>query len=88
VLAALRLLPARQREAVALRHCLGLTEHETALTMEISRGTVKSTSSRGIASLAKLLKEDSRHLLCQPHAAICLTDCSASAAAAPCWAGS
>jgi RNA polymerase sigma-70 factor (sigma-E family) len=59
VLAALRRLPARQREAVVLRHCLGLTEHETALTMKISRGTVKSASSRGIAALARILKEES-----------------------------
>jgi len=58
VLAALRRLPARQREAVVLRHCLGLTEYETALTMKVSPGTVKSASSRGIASLAKILKED------------------------------
>ena len=59
VLTALRRLPARQREAVVLRHCLGLTEHETALTMKISRGTVKSASSRGIAALARILKEES-----------------------------
>jgi RNA polymerase sigma-70 factor (sigma-E family) len=59
VLAALRRLPARQREAVVLRHCLGLSEDEAAQAMKISRGTVKSASSRGIASLAKILKEDS-----------------------------
>jgi RNA polymerase sigma-70 factor (sigma-E family) len=59
VLAALRRLPARQREAVVLRHCLGLSEQETALTMKISRGTVKSASSRGIATLARILKEES-----------------------------
>jgi RNA polymerase sigma-70 factor (sigma-E family) len=57
VLAALRRLPARQREAVVLRHCLGLSEDETAEAMKISRGTVKSASSRGIASLARMLKE-------------------------------
>jgi RNA polymerase sigma-70 factor (sigma-E family) len=59
VLAALRRLPARQREAVVLRHCLGLSEDETAQSMNISRGTVKSASSRGIASLARMLKEES-----------------------------
>ena len=59
VLAALRRLPARQREAVVLRHCLGLTEGETAQAMKISRGTVKSASSRGLASLARMLKEES-----------------------------
>jgi RNA polymerase sigma-70 factor (sigma-E family) len=59
VLAALRRLPTRQREAVVLRHCLGLPEDEVAQAMKISRGTVKSASSRGIASLAKILKGDS-----------------------------
>jgi RNA polymerase sigma-70 factor (sigma-E family) len=57
VLTALRRLPARQREAVVLRHCLGLPEDEVAEAMNISRGTVKSASSRGIASLARMLKE-------------------------------
>ena len=59
VLAALRRLPTRQREAVVLRHCLGLSEDETAQAMKISRGTVKSASSRGIATLARILKEES-----------------------------
>jgi RNA polymerase sigma-70 factor (sigma-E family) len=59
VLAALRRLPARQRAAVVLRHCLGLSEDETAQAMKISRGTVKSASSRGIATLARILKEES-----------------------------
>ena len=59
MLAALRRLPARQREAVVLRHCLGLQEDEVAEAMNISRGTVKSASSRGIASLARMLKEAS-----------------------------
>jgi RNA polymerase sigma-70 factor (sigma-E family) len=58
VLAALRRLPARQREAVVLRHCLGHSEEETAQAMKISRGTVKSASSRGLAALARMLKED------------------------------
>ncbi len=42
-----------------LRHCLGLPEDEVAQAMNISRGTVKSASSRGIASLARMLKEES-----------------------------
>ena len=58
VLAALRRLPSRQREAVVLRHCLGLPEAEVAAAMKVSRGTVKSTSHRGLAALAKILKED------------------------------
>jgi RNA polymerase sigma-70 factor (sigma-E family) len=59
VLAALRRLPARQREAVMLRYCLGLPEGEVASAMKISRGTVKSASSRGLAALERMLKEES-----------------------------
>jgi RNA polymerase sigma-70 factor (sigma-E family) len=58
VIAALRRLPGRQREAVVLRHCLGLPEDEVAQAMSVSRGTVKSTSHRGLAALARILKED------------------------------
>jgi RNA polymerase sigma-70 factor (sigma-E family) len=58
VLAALRRLPNRQREAVVLRHCLGLREDEVAQAMSVSRGTVKSTAHRGLAALARILKED------------------------------
>jgi RNA polymerase sigma-70 factor (sigma-E family) len=59
VLAALRRLPARQREAVVLRYYLDMTEDQAARVMGISKGTVKSATSRGIAALARLLKEDS-----------------------------
>jgi RNA polymerase sigma-70 factor (sigma-E family) len=59
VLAALRRLPARQREAVVLRYYLDMTEHQAAQAMRVSRGTVKSATSRGIAALARLLNEDS-----------------------------
>ncbi len=58
VLAALRRLPDRQREAVVLRYCLGMPEDEVSQAMNVSRGTVKSTSHRGLAALAKILKED------------------------------
>jgi RNA polymerase sigma-70 factor (sigma-E family) len=58
VLAALRMLPARQREALALRFYLGLSEPDIAASMGISAGTVKSTTSRALAALGKLLKED------------------------------
>jgi RNA polymerase sigma-70 factor (sigma-E family) len=58
VLTALRRLPNRQREAVILRHCLGMPEAETALAMKVSRGTVKSAAHRGLAALARILKED------------------------------
>ena len=57
VLAALRLLPARQREAVVLRYYLDMTEDQAAQAMGVSRGTVKSATSRGIAALARMLEE-------------------------------
>jgi RNA polymerase sigma-70 factor (sigma-E family) len=59
VLQALRRLPARQREAVVLRYYLDMSEAQAAQAMRVSRGTVKSATSRGIAALARLLKEES-----------------------------
>jgi RNA polymerase sigma-70 factor (sigma-E family) len=56
---ALRRLPARQREAVVLRYCLALPEAEAADAMNVSRGTVKSAASRGLAALGRILKEES-----------------------------
>jgi len=56
VLAALRKLPARQREALVLRFYLDLTETDIAAVMGVSAGTVKSTTSRGIAALGRLLR--------------------------------
>lgn len=58
VLTALRALPARQREAVVLRHYLGLTEEQAAQTMRVTRGTIKSATSRGLSALARILKEE------------------------------
>ena len=58
VLAALRALPARQREAVVLRHYLGLTEEQAAAAMNVARGTIKSATSRGLSTLARILKEE------------------------------
>jgi RNA polymerase sigma-70 factor (sigma-E family) len=58
VLAGLRRLPPRQREALALRFLADLDEPEIAELMGISRGTVKSTVSRGIAALGKHLGAD------------------------------
>ena len=56
---ALRRLPERQREALVLRYYLDLSEEETAKTMGISRGTVKSATSRALAAVGRLLKEES-----------------------------
>ena len=58
VLAALRMLPARQREALVLRFYLDLSEPDIAASMGISAGTVKSTTSRALAALGRLLQED------------------------------
>jgi len=58
VIAALRALPARQREAVVLRYYLDMTEAQAAQAMQVSRGTVKSATSRGLAALGRLLKEE------------------------------
>jgi RNA polymerase sigma-70 factor (sigma-E family) len=57
VLAAMRSLPDRQREALVLRFYLDLDEAEIAASMRISRGTVKSTTSRALAALGRILEE-------------------------------
>lgn len=57
VLAALRRLPPRQREALVLRFYLDLAEPDIAAAMGITPGTVKSTTSRGLSALARLLEE-------------------------------
>jgi RNA polymerase sigma-70 factor (sigma-E family) len=59
VLTAIRSLPARQREALVLRFYLDLDEGEIAASMRISRGTVKSTTSRALAALGRILGEQS-----------------------------
>jgi DNA-directed RNA polymerase specialized sigma24 family protein len=41
-----------------LRYYLDMTEEQAARTMGVSRGTVKSSTSRGLAALARLLKEE------------------------------
>jgi RNA polymerase sigma-70 factor (sigma-E family) len=57
VLSALRRLPARQREALVLRFYLDLPEPEIARSMGVSPGTVKSTTSRALAALGRLVQE-------------------------------
>ncbi|GAA4438534.1 SigE family RNA polymerase sigma factor [Phytohabitans houttuyneae] len=57
LVAALKELPARQREALVLRHWLGLREAEIAEAMGISAGAVKSHTSRGMAALTRELEE-------------------------------
>ncbi|OPG02417.1 RNA polymerase subunit sigma-24 [Microbispora sp. GKU 823] len=57
VMEALHRLPRRQREALVLRYYAELSEEETARVMKISRGTVKSTTSRALDALGRLLGE-------------------------------
>lgn len=52
LITALRGLPRRQREAVVLKHYVGMTETEVAIVMDVSVGAVKAYASRGIAALA------------------------------------
>jgi RNA polymerase sigma-70 factor (sigma-E family) len=58
VITALRGLPARQREAIVLRYYADLSEAEIAAAMRISRGAVKSHTSRGMAALRAALEHD------------------------------
>jgi RNA polymerase sigma-70 factor (sigma-E family) len=59
VVAALRDLPERQREAIVLRYYADLSEADIAATMGISRGAVKSHTARGIAALRARLEQES-----------------------------
>jgi RNA polymerase sigma factor (sigma-70 family) len=54
---AIRDLPDRQREALVLRYYLNLSEADTAEAMRVSRGAVKSATSRALAALGRRLKE-------------------------------
>ena len=59
VLAALAGLAPRRREAIVLRYWLDLPEREIAEAMGVSLGTVKSHVSRGLAALARILRDKS-----------------------------
>jgi len=54
-----RALPAKQRAVLVLRYYEGLSEGEIAELMRISRGTVKSHTSRALAALRRRLEEES-----------------------------
>jgi RNA polymerase sigma-70 factor (sigma-E family) len=58
VLAAIARLPRRSREVIVLRYYLDLTDQEIAAVLRVSRGTVSSTVSRGLAVIARELKEE------------------------------
>jgi RNA polymerase sigma factor (sigma-70 family) len=58
VIAALRTLPDRQREAIVLRYYADLSEADIAATMGISRGAVKSHTARGMSALRSILAQE------------------------------
>lgn len=58
VVAALRTLPPRQREAIVLRYYADLSEAEIAASMRISRGAVKSHTFRGMTALRAALEQE------------------------------
>lgn len=51
----LAILSERQREVVTLRHLVGLSERETATALQISAGSVKTHTSRGLSSIRRHL---------------------------------
>jgi RNA polymerase sigma-70 factor (sigma-E family) len=57
VLAAIRTLPARQREVIMLRYWSELSEADIAATLGISIGAVKSTASRAREAIARSIGE-------------------------------
>lgn len=59
LVAALRQLPGRRREAVALRYLADLSEREAAAAMGVSTGSVKTHLSRGLNALKRALGPDS-----------------------------
>jgi RNA polymerase sigma-70 factor (sigma-E family) len=58
VAAALRSLPERQREAIALRYYADFSEADIARAMGISKGAVKSHTARAMASLKTILTRE------------------------------
>ena len=59
VIDALHRLAPRQREVLVLRYWSNLSEAEIAQTLDISRGTVKSTASRALVALEKSMRTSS-----------------------------
>jgi RNA polymerase sigma-70 factor (sigma-E family) len=53
----LQALPPRQRAAVVLRHCEGLSEHEVAEILRTTAGAVNSLVARGLTALRGQVKE-------------------------------
>lgn len=61
VVRALQQLSPRERECVVLRHYLDQSEKDTAATLGVSVGAVKSYTSKGLAALRPLMQEE-RHV--------------------------
>ena len=57
VVEAVRELPTRQREVMVLRYWGDLSEADIAATLGITRGTVKSATSRGMQTLTRRLRD-------------------------------
>jgi RNA polymerase sigma-70 factor (sigma-E family) len=55
---ALRALPTRQREVIVCRFYLDLSEEQTAESLRMRVGTVKSTTSRGLQALRAALETE------------------------------
>lgn len=55
---ALRLLPRRQREVLVLRYYADLSVADVAATLRITPSAVRACTSRGLAALARALRED------------------------------
>ena len=59
LVAALKQLPAPQRQALVLHHIADLSVHDVAREVGVPEGTIKARLSRGRAALAALLADDS-----------------------------
>jgi RNA polymerase sigma-70 factor (sigma-E family) len=61
LLRALSALTDRERQVVVMRYYADLSEAEVAAALGVSLGTVKSTASRGLAHLRRVLVADGGH---------------------------
>lgn len=61
LVAALHRLPEAQRQAIVLHHIADLPVHAVALEVGVPEGTIKARLSRGRATLAALLTDDTDH---------------------------
>jgi RNA polymerase sigma-70 factor (ECF subfamily) len=66
IIAALRKIPPRQRQAIVLYHLAGLSVEEIAAETGAPAGTVKARLSRGRHALAPLLAEAERPVRARP----------------------